>query len=53
MNSFRSAIMSGKGLHSGNPLVHDKQARGAAEDDLSSVEVPRSEARTRPTASSR
>lgn len=46
MNSFRSAIMSGKGLHSGNPLVPDKQARGAAEDDLSSVEVPRSEART-------
>lgn len=46
MNSFRSAILSGKGLHSGDPIVRDKQGRGSAEDDLSSVEVPRSEART-------
>ncbi|HEY0629819.1 MAG TPA: PilZ domain-containing protein [Sphingomicrobium sp.] len=45
MNSFRSAILSGKGLHPKNPLVNDKQARGAAEDDLTSVEVPRSEER--------
>lgn len=46
MNKFRSAILSGNGLHPKNPLVRDKNARGAAEDDLSSVEVPRSEART-------
>jgi hypothetical protein len=46
MNSFRKAILSGKGLHSGDPLLHDKQARGAEPDDLSSVEVPRSETRT-------
>ena len=45
MNSFRSAILSGNGLHPKNPLVSDKKARGAAEDDLSSVEVPRSEQR--------
>lgn len=47
MNSFRSAILSGKGLHSGDPLVRQKKQRGAAEDDLSSVAVPRSEIRTR------
>ena len=46
MNKFRSAILSGSGLHPKNPVVHDKDARGAAEDDLTSVEVPRSEART-------
>lgn len=46
MNSFRSAILSGKGLHPKNPLVNEKQARGASEDDLTSVEVPRSEPRT-------
>ena len=46
MNSFRSAILSGKGLHSGDPVVRGKQGRGASEDDLSSVEVPRSESRS-------
>jgi hypothetical protein len=46
MNSFRKAILSGKGPHSGNPLQHDKQARGAEPDDLTSVEVPRSESRS-------
>ena len=46
MNSFRSAILSGKGLHSGDPVVRAKEGRGSSEDDLASVEVPRSEART-------
>lgn len=46
MNSFRKAILSGKGPHSGDPLQHDKQARGAEPDDLSSVETPRSEIRS-------
>lgn len=46
MNKFRSAILSGKGLHPKNPLVNEKNARGASEDDLSSVEVPRSETRS-------
>lgn len=46
MNKFRSAILSGNGLYPKNPLVRDKNARGAAEDDLSSVEVPRSEERS-------
>ena len=46
MNKFRSAILSGNGLYPKNPLVRDKQARGATEDDLSSVEVPRSEGRS-------
>jgi hypothetical protein len=46
MNKFRSAILSGNGLHPKNPIVQDKTARGAAEDDLSSVEVPRSETRS-------
>ena len=46
MNKFRSAILSGNGLHPKNPLVRDKNARGATEDDLSSVEVPRSEGRS-------
>ena len=45
MNNFRSAILSGKGLRT-NPIVRDKTARGAETDDLSSVEVPRGEART-------
>lgn len=45
MNSFRSAILSGNGLHPKNPLVHDKKGRGAESEDLSSVEVPRSEGR--------
>ena len=44
MNSFRKAVLSGKGL-SRDPIVHEKEARGADSDDLSSVEVPRSEAR--------
>lgn len=46
MNSFRSAILSGKGLHPKNPLVNEKQARGAESDDLASVEVPRGEGRS-------
>ena len=46
MNKFRSAILSGNGLHPKNPLVSEKDARGAEEDDLSSVEVPRSETRS-------
>ncbi len=46
MNKFRSAILSGNGLYPKNPLVRDKNARGAAEDDLSSVEVPREESRS-------
>jgi hypothetical protein len=45
MNSFRSAILTGKGLRT-DPVVRDKTARGADTDDLSSVEVPRGEART-------
>ena len=47
MNSFRSAILSGKGLHSADPIVRQKKKRGAAEDDLSTVAVPRTEQRTR------
>jgi hypothetical protein len=46
MNSFRSAILSGNGLHPKNPLVNEKKGRGAESDDLSSVEVPRSEGRS-------
>ena len=46
MNSFRKAILSGQGLHKGDPVVHDKKSRGAETDDLSSVEVPRSETRS-------
>jgi hypothetical protein len=45
MNSFRSAILSGVGLHPKDPIVRDKHARGAEEDDLSSVEIPRTEGR--------
>ncbi|HEU4499772.1 MAG TPA: PilZ domain-containing protein, partial [Sphingomicrobium sp.] len=44
--SFRSAILSGKGLNAGDPVVRQKKKRGAAEDDLSSVAVSRSEPRT-------
>lgn len=46
MNSFRSAILSGKGLHPTDPLVRSKNGRGAETDSLSSVEVPRSEHRS-------
>lgn len=46
MNSFRDAIQSGRGLHSKDPVLRDKASSGAAEDDLSSVEIPRSEERT-------
>lgn len=46
MNSFRSAIQSGKGLHPKNPLVRDKSDRGATGGDLVSVEVSRSEERS-------
>jgi hypothetical protein len=45
MNSFRNAILSGKGLHPSDPVVREKDAQGAESDDLSSVEIPRSEAR--------
>ena len=46
MNKFRSTILSGMGFKPGDPLVHGKDVRGAAADDLSSVEVPRGETRT-------
>ncbi len=46
MNSFRSAVLSGKGLSKGDPVQHGKSARGAKDDDLTSVEVPREESRT-------
>ena len=46
MNSFRKALLSGQGLHKGDPIVHDKQGRGAETDKLLSVEVPRSEPRS-------
>jgi len=46
MNSFRAAILSGKGTNSGDPVRHSKDGRGAETDNLSSVEVPRSESRT-------
>jgi hypothetical protein len=45
MNNFRSAILSGNGLYPKNPRVHGKKGRGASEDDLTSVEVPRFEKR--------
>lgn len=45
MNSFRKAVLSGKGL-SRDPIAHGKNARGAEIDDLASVEVPRTEIRT-------
>lgn len=46
MNNFRSAILSGKGLHPKDPVVRAKKGRGASEEDLSSVEIPRSEGRS-------
>jgi hypothetical protein len=45
MNSFRKAVLTGKGLK-GDPVVQRKSKRGAAEDDLSTVEVPREELRS-------
>ena len=45
MNNFRRAILSGKGLKV-DPVVQQKAKRGTAEDDLSSVEVPRGEVRS-------
>ena len=44
MNSFRSAILSGKGLRT-DPVVRAKEGKGAETEDLSSVEVPRTEVR--------
>ena len=44
MNNFRKAVLSGQSLK-GDPVVQQKSKRGAIEDDLSSVEVPRGEAR--------
>jgi hypothetical protein len=46
MNKFRSAVLSGKGLHGGTPVVADKQARGAEGDKLASVEIERHDSRT-------
>ena len=45
MNNFRKAVLTGKGLK-GDPVVRQKAKRGAAEDDLSSVEVARGEERS-------
>lgn len=45
MNSFRKAILTGKGLK-GDPIVQQKNKRGAAEDDLSTVDVTRGEERS-------
>lgn len=46
MNSFRSAILTGKGLQPGDPVVRQKREHSTEADDLSSVEVPRNETRT-------
>jgi len=46
MNSFRKAVLTGKGLK-GDPVVQQKNKRGAAEDDLSTVDVPRGEGRAK------
>ena len=46
MNSFRSAILSGNGLHPADPVVRKKREHSTEADDLSSVEVPRQETRT-------
>lgn len=46
MNKFRSTILSGMGFKSVDPRVHSKETRGSESDNLSSVEVPRSETRT-------
>src|SRR5262245_12520425 len=45
MNNFRKAILTGKGLK-GDPVVQQKAKRGAIEDDLSTVDVPREEIRS-------
>jgi hypothetical protein len=45
MNSFRKAVLSGKGLKD-NPIVHQKLRQGVEADDLTSIGVPRSESRT-------
>jgi len=45
MNSFRKAILTGKGLK-GDPVVQQKSKSGTIEDDLTSVEVPRGEERS-------
>ena len=45
MNSFRSAVLSGKGLHPADPVVRRKKKRGAEADDLSTVKVERGEHR--------
>jgi hypothetical protein len=45
MNNFRKAILSGAGLRS-DPIVQSKQGRGVDPDDLSSIEVSRSETRS-------
>jgi len=45
MNSFRKAVLTGKGLRV-DPIVRNKKAHGAGTDDLTSVDVPRSETRS-------
>jgi hypothetical protein len=45
MNNFRKAILSGAGLRT-DPIVQSKQGRGVDPDDLSSIEVSRSETRS-------
>jgi hypothetical protein len=49
MNSFRSAILSGKGLHPADPVVRQKKKRGSREDDLSTVPIARAEHRSQNT----
>lgn len=46
MNKFRSTMQSGKTARLSNPLIADKQARGATGDDLTSIPVERHEPRT-------
>lgn len=46
MNSFRDAINSGRGLHPKDPVVREKDSRGAVEENLESVEIPRVEERS-------
>jgi hypothetical protein len=45
MNNFRKAILSGASLRT-DPIVQSKQGRGVDPDDLSSIEVTRSETRS-------
>ena len=45
MNNFREAVLSGKGLRT-DPIVRSKKRRGVDADDLSSIQVPREEARS-------